>query len=236
MRINIYQINGEKDTNRVKFSGYDETMKHGGVNSGIYQCVYHGDVDGDLETVYSLFNTKERPGTYQGHSLSVSDVVEVIRDDTGQVKPGSYFVDRTGFEKLTDFDSSQCAEMDGVRMLMIQPHQTPVVTYVREKLADLQRAVSDHCEESFIEYTYPFDDDCMILGNEEAKLNGMEGNRRLGNGIYAGPIFITRDDGVGGLCSLTDEQVIKYSEMFAKPQDISPEETQADVGFTFYGW
>ena len=29
MRINIYQIDGEKDTKRVKFSVYDETMKHG---------------------------------------------------------------------------------------------------------------------------------------------------------------------------------------------------------------
>ena len=108
--------------------------------------------------------------------------------------------------------------------------------YVKDDLAALQRAVSDHCEESFIEYTYPFEDDCMILGNEEAKLNGMEGNRRLGESIYAGPIFITRDDGIGGLCSLTDEQVIKYSEMFAKPHDISPEEVQSDCGFTFYGW
>ena len=50
----------------------------------------------------------------------------------------------------------------------------------------------------------------MILGNEEAKLNGMEGNRRLGNGIYAGPIFVTRDDGIGGLCSLTKEQVLSH--------------------------
>ena len=161
MRINIYQIDSEKDTNRVKFSGYDETMKHGSIISQNYKCVFRGDVDGDLEAVYSLFNTEERPGTYQGHSLSVSDIVEVIRDDTGQTQPGSYFVDRIGFRKLADFDSSQCAEMDGVRMLMIQPHQTPVVTYVREKLADLQRAVSDHCEEAYIEYTYPFDDDCI---------------------------------------------------------------------------
>ena len=92
--------------------------------------------------------------------------------------------------------------------------------YVKDDLAALQRAVSDHCEESFIEYTYPFEDDCMILGES----------------IYAGPIFITRDDGIGGLCSLTDEQVIKYSEMFAKPHDISPEEVQSDCGFTFYGW
>ena len=236
MRINIYQIDSEKDTNRVKFSGYDETMKHGSIISQNYKCVFRGDVDGDLEAVYSLFNAEERPGTYQGHSLSVSDIVEVIRDDTGQTQPGSYFVDRIGFEKLTDFDPSQCAEMDGVRMLMIQPHQTPVVTYVREKLADLQRAVSDHCEEAYIEYTYPFDDDCMLLGNEEAKLIRMEGNRRIGDSIYAGPIFVTRDDGEGGLCSLTDEQVQKYSEMFAVPENISQDEVQSDCGFTFYSW
>lgn len=76
----------------------------------------------------------------------------------------------------------------------------------------------------------------MVLGNDEAKCIGMEGNRRFGNSIYAGPIFITRDDVVGGICSLTDEQVQKYSEMFAAPHDISPEEVQADMGFTLFGW
>lgn len=99
MRINIYQIDGEKDTNRVKFSGYDETMKHGGIISQNYKCVFHGDVDGNLEDVYTLFNDCDHPGTYQGHSLSVSDVVEVI-GDSDEVEPGSYFVDSIGFEKL----------------------------------------------------------------------------------------------------------------------------------------
>ena len=232
MRINIYQIDSDKDNNRVKFDSYRRTLENGGINPAIYKCVFHGDVDGDLEDVYTLFNDCDHPGTYQGHSLSVSDIIEVI-GDSEDIESGSYFVDSIGFKKLLDFDSTQCAEMDGLRMLMIQPHRTPIVTYVKDDLAALQRAVSDHCEESFIEYTYPFEDDCMILGNEEAKLNGMEGNRRLGESIYAGPIFITRDD---GLCSLTDEQVIKYSEMFAKPHDISPEEVQSDCGFTFYGW
>ena len=106
----------------------------------------------------------------------------------------------------------------------------------KQDLSSLQRAVSDHCEEAFIEYTYPFDDDCMILGNEEAKLCGMEGNRRLFGSVYAGPIFITRDNGEGDLCALTDEQVKTYGEMFAVPEDISPAEVQRDVGFTFYGW
>ena len=65
MRINIYQINGDKDTNRVKFEGYEETLKYGGINPASYKCVFHGDVDGDLEAVYCLFNLPDHPGTFQ---------------------------------------------------------------------------------------------------------------------------------------------------------------------------
>jgi len=284
MRINIYQIDSDKDTNRVKFEGYEETLKFGGINPAIYKCVFHGDVDGDLEAVYCTFNHPDHPGTFQGHSLSLSDIIEVVdtettpygiveylsKDSDGNpyvdsrmfcdtqeefddevwrcelnnedissvvlrkdIEVGSYFVDHVGFKKLDEFDTTKCAEMDGLRMLMIQPHRTPIVTFVREDIDDLQRAVSDHGEDSRIQYTYPFDDDCMVLGNDDAKCIGMEGNRRFGESIYAGPIFITRDNHNSGLCSLTDEQVQKYSEMFAEPQDISQDEVQADMGFTF---
>lgn len=284
MRINIYQIDSDKDTNRVKFEGYEETLKYGGINPAIYKCVFHGDVDGDLEAVYCTFNHPDHPGTFQGHSLSLSDIIEVVDTETtpygiveylskdsdgnpyvdsrmfcdtqeefddevwrcelnnedissvvlrNNIEVGSYFVDHVGFKKLDEFDTTKCAEMDGLRMLMIQPHRTPIVTFVREDIDDLQRAVSDHGEDSRIQYTYPFDDDCMVLGNDDAKCIGMEGNRRFGESIYAGPIFITRDNHNSGLCSLTDEQVQKYSEMFAEPQDISQDEVQADMGFTF---
>ena len=284
MRINIYQIDSDKDTNRVKFEGYEETLKYGGINPAIYKCVFHGDVDGDLEAVYCAFNHPDHPGTFQGHSLSLSDIIEVVDTETtpygiveylskdsdgnpyvdsrmfcdtqeefddevwrcelnnedissvvlrNDIEVGSYFVDHVGFKKLDEFDTTKCAEMDGLRMLMIQPHRTPIVTFVREDIDDLQRAVSDHGEDSRIQYTYPFDDDCMVLGNDDAKCIGMEGNRRFGESIYAGPIFITRDNHNSGLCSLTDEQVQKYSEMFAEPQDISQDEVQADMGFTF---
>lgn len=284
MRINIYQIDSDKDTNRVKFEGYEETLKYGGINPAIYKCVFHGDVDGDLEAVYCTFNQPDHPGTFQGHSLSLSDIIEVVDTETtpygiveylskdsdgnpyvdsrmfcdtqeefddevwrcelnnedissvvlrNDIEVGSYFVDHVGFKKLDEFDTTKCAEMDGLRMLMIQPHRTPIVTFVREDIDDLQRAVSDHGEDSRIQYTYPFDDDCMVLGNDDAKCIGMEGNRRFGESIYAGPIFITRDNHNSGLCSLTDEQVQKYSEMFAEPQDISQDEVQADMGFTF---
>ena len=293
MKVNIYQLDGEKDKNRVKFCGYEETEKHGGVIPENYKCVFHGYVNAkDLDDIYAIFNIfgESYTTTFQGHSLSVSDIVEIEGDipeiygkidylyrandfetKVGETRyftnpdayeaeiqesrycgrpiqaeiledqhiklteTGCFFCDNVGWKKI-DFDTVQTAEMDGVRMLMILPHRPPVVTYVKDNLHDLQMAVSDHGEEALIEYTYPFDDDCMVLGNEEAKLNGMEGNRRLYGSIYAGPIYITRDDGVGGLCSLTDEQVQQYSEMFAEPHDISDEETQADYGFTFFNW
>ena len=73
----------------------------------------------------------------------------------------------------------------------------------------------------------------VVYGNDEAKLIGMEGNRRINGHIYAGPIVIVGDDGMGDNADLTEAQVKRYVEMFAEPEDIPDEETQADVGFTF---
>lgn len=48
--------------------------------------------------------------------------------------------------------------------------------------------------------------------------------------------MILSDDGEGGCASLSDEQIQKYSEMFAQPEDISSEEIEADTGFIMYGF
>lgn len=40
MRINIYQLDSDKDENRVKFCNYDFTQKHGGVLPQSYKCVF----------------------------------------------------------------------------------------------------------------------------------------------------------------------------------------------------
>ena len=48
MRINIYQLDSDKDENRVKFCNYDFTQQHGGVLPQSYKCVFHGDVDGKM--------------------------------------------------------------------------------------------------------------------------------------------------------------------------------------------
>ena len=47
--------------------------------------------------------------------------------------------------------------------------------------------------------------------NEEGNLNGMKPNRWLEDDIICGPFFLVGDDHEGGFCSLTDEQLDRYT-------------------------
>ena len=229
MRVRIYQIDTEKDTNRVKFMDYDYLKQHGGLNPAVYRCVYAGPINADsIEDVFRVLNQDECPGTYQGHSLSVSDIVEDM--DTGKC----LFCDSFGWRDV-DFDTSQCAEMEGLRVLMIQPHEAPVETHVVDDLSHWQRAVSEHSEDSLMEVTYPFEDGTLVISNEESKLIGMEGNRHINGAVYAGPLFIAGDTGYGEFRGLTDDEVQRYSEKFAQPEEISQDEVEADTGFMIWG-
>lgn len=126
--------------------------------------------------------------------------------------------------------------MKQVRVLSIRPNEKPVVKMIDNDLKSAQNEVSDHGEDALIEITFPFDEDVLVVGNDEAKLIGMQGNRRIGHSIYAGPIFLVREDEEGNFESLTDEDIEKYSKMFAEPEDISDDEVQADCGFTIFGF
>ena len=57
--------------------------------------------------------------------------------------------------------------------------------------------------------------------------------KRQGSSIMAGPFFVCGDSGES-FRSLTDEEVTKYMARFAQPEDISPEEVEADMGFMIY--
>ncbi len=81
MRIRIYQINLERDIDRIAFESLDRLERYQGsgeINSSIYDKVYEGEVDcSDLEAVFEKFNL-DHPEDYRGRSLSVSDIVEVV--------------------------------------------------------------------------------------------------------------------------------------------------------------
>ena len=222
MRIKIFQIDSDKDTQRVKFFGIPKD----GVNPAIYKNVYYGDIDADnLEDVYRLFNDN-RPFTFQGHSLSPSDVVEVCNENEDLVTPnGSYFVKDWGFEKI-DFDSSQAEEMSGMRVVYVTPNNTPLDIRIGTELRDLQNAVGGLIQ------PIVNGDGTLIVGNDDAKLIGMIGNRHLDyGGVIAGPFFVCGDGGEE-FRSLTDEESEKYMQKYAEPEEISDQEVAGDTGFT----
>lgn len=225
MKVKVYQIDPELDRHETLFRGYDSVMKDAGeVDPTIYKTVFDGKLDAqNLEDVFAVLNFKHPVG-YNGHSLSVSDVVEVDGE-------GCFFCDSIGFRQLEDFDSSKVTPVKGYRMLVLEPHKEPYEMVIPEGLAPLQQAVG-----GWIECTYPFDDNTYVIGNEEAKLIGLEGNRRINGSIYAGNLLIAGDDGWGGTMDLTDEQIQKYTEMFRIPDNITPDEVQSDIWCAFVGF
>lgn len=96
MNIRILQLPISSD---VKYRGYDFILKHqGSIPLEEYDLIYEGkfdmirgDVEVTLEEIFTKFNV-DIPKDYKGHSLSVSDIVEL-----DGVK---YFVDIVGFKKL----------------------------------------------------------------------------------------------------------------------------------------
>lgn len=119
--------------------------------------------------------------------------------------------------------------MNQYRVVYVEPGKPAVEKKIGTELEDLQAVVG-----GLIECVYPHGDRTILVCNDEGKLLGMQGNRRLSNGsVIAGPFFIIGDAGEK-FRSLTDAEVNRYLQMYAEPQQISQREVQADMGMTFY--
>ena len=115
------------------------------------------------------------------------------------------------------------------RVVFVEPGKPACEKEIGTDLSDLQEAVG-----GLIECVYPHDDRTVLVCNDEGKLMGLEGNRRLDNGsIIAGSFFIIGYDGEN-FRSLTDAEVERYVQKYAEPQQISQREVQADMGWVMY--
>lgn len=124
--LTIYQLGDRDEAVSMRFMNYDYLNSHGFViEAGRYNAVYTGPmVPGEtLEDIYTRFNLSH-PDGYQGHSLSVSDVVVLHKDDGNT----AYFVDSFGFKEIPDFFPQEAlyqkasAEQDTYRAwLLTQP-------------------------------------------------------------------------------------------------------------------
>ena len=113
---------------------------------------------------------------------------------------------------------------------MVEPGKPAYETEIENTLEAEQKAVGGHIE------VLPLDNEKLLICNEEGKLNGMRGNRRIGNDVIAGPFFIVGEDG-DEFRSLTDEEVKASLKRFAEPEEISQEEVEnaMSAGVMFFG-
>lgn len=112
-------------------------------------------------------------------------------------------------------------------VVFVEPHKKPVVRKIRNEYEDISHAVG-----GLIEHIYQ-KDGTILVANEESKLLGMDGNRRLNDGksILAGPFFVVGDDGED-YRSLTEEEIKKYMNRFDEIEEITPEEVAGDMWMT----
>lgn len=122
-----------------------------------------------------------------------------------------------------------------IKVLMVEPGNHPKVVTLNDDLDSLQKAVSIGADyQGLIEFVSLGNDDCLMC-NEEGKLIGLEGNRRLGRDILVGVFYIMSENDEGELLSLTEEKIQYYTEHFWEPESFTQEEIDATIGGFFVG-
>ena len=218
MEICIFQVDHDRDQNRVAYLSMEKLAKFQGnsrVDSSIYNSVFQGVVEcSTLEGVYYMFNVNHPEG-YTGRSLSVSDVVQVISSPA--VEPGFYFCESIGFEKI-DFDPEKTQDMThAISVLLLEPGKVAKPALVNNTLEDMQRLVGGHIE------ALSLPGGGQLICNEDGKFLTLPQNRALKDeagkvvDVLVGTCFIcgAKD---GEFISLTPDRMKQFKKEFQYPQ------------------
>ena len=226
MNIRIYQIGKDTHEKLLAFKKYAflnlEALEHiqgtREINSSIYDCVYVGTVDCiTLEDVYKKFNT-DHPRGFHGHSLSVSDVVEITEAEN--VNPGFYYCDSFGFKEVQfEPEKAEPFKEKTIRVLMVEPGKKAYPKQIGTSLEELYKALDCDCIQTF----YPYEDLVVIVCDDEGKINGGKPNRAIYDtdgkmmDIICGKFFIC-DCSTPEFKSLPDDMMAKYKKQFLLPE------------------
>ena len=103
-----------------------------------------------------------------------------------------------------------------MKVLVVEPLQEPVAKEIDSSLEAMQKVVG-----GYIQALFPFDEPVALVCNEEGKLLGLPFNRALldENGkmydIVTGTFFLcSAPPDEENFCSLSDEQIERYSKLF----------------------
>ena len=104
-----------------------------------------------------------------------------------------------------------------MKILVIEPEKAPYEKEIGDDIHDMQAIVGGCIEPIYFEPK----ETAIPWCNDEFLLNGSQPNRIVGNVLVHGTFFVSgnymNEYGEWDSCSLTDEQIEKYSEIFETP-------------------
>ncbi|MEG0273373.1 MAG: YodL domain-containing protein [Hydrogenoanaerobacterium sp.] len=109
--VRIWQLKADSDFS-MRFIALDEfEHQFGQPKADSYEVIYDGNLGtNSLDEIYEICNMNH-PNGYQGHSLSMSDVVELYDEDGSSF----HYVDRFGFKEI-DFKPSELTQGFDMKM------------------------------------------------------------------------------------------------------------------------
>ncbi len=210
MNIKLYQIKKEIDGKPFsKMLALQKFYQSNVLEASMYEKALQTDMNEEYVSDIAEVLRNEGHPLLCGSPFGITDVIVTEK--------GSYLLDVDGIKLITFKENEVKPREDFIKVLYVEPGREPYVTEISKDYRAQQKAV-----QGLVEYIYNSDETIFVV-NEEHKINGMQGNRRLVGDVIAGPFFIAGDTGED-LCSLTDEQVEYYRERFLTPEDISQEE------------
>lgn len=126
MKITLYQMIPELDTDRLLYMAYDHIRCAYGEEfpSHLYEAVYSGEFDAKrLDDIFLIFN-HDFPDDYRGRSMSVSDVLEVIKSPDESM---FYYCDSPAGYKEIKFDKQKA-------MLQVQNHDFQNTLIIKQNM------------------------------------------------------------------------------------------------------
>ncbi len=120
-----------------------------------------------------------------------------------------------------------------ITALMVEPGRHPRAITLKTDLDSLQKAVSIGADYQGLIEIISIEKGVCILCNEEGKLIGLDGNRRLGRDIIAGVFYVLGDSEDGELVSLSEEKLKIYREFFWEPELFDRTDMEPLAFFTF---
>ncbi|MPN19567.1 hypothetical protein SDC9_166938 [bioreactor metagenome] len=94
--VRIWQLKADSDFS-MRFISFDEFEKQfGQPDKNSDEVIYDGSLPtNNLDAIYEICNSNH-PNSYKGHSLSMSDVVEMYDENGSEF----HYVDRFGFKEI----------------------------------------------------------------------------------------------------------------------------------------